>query len=112
MVGQRGPSGGRIAEGESVVVGEVGAEPSGEVERCPGVAVVRGEEGGGLLVELEEAAPLDALSVVELGSLSSGFAVGDGNRPVRWQLGMVGFGVVGLGQAGQPVAVEDSVQRR
>ena len=34
VVGERGPSGGRVAEGEPVVVGEVGAEPFGEVERA------------------------------------------------------------------------------
>src|SRR4051794_7894403 len=100
MVGECSPSGGRVADGEPVVVGEVGAEPSGEVERCPGVAVVRCEEGGGLLVELEEAAPLDALSAVVFGSLGSGLSVGGGNLLVRRQRGMVGVGVPGFGQAG------------
>src|SRR4051812_33464598 len=98
MVGQRGPPGGCVAEDEPVVVGQVGAEPSGEVVGRPGVGEAGVEEGGGLLVELEEATPFEADSAVLLGPVRCAYSVGGVNRVVRAWFGPVGLGLVGFGQ--------------
>ncbi len=122
VIGQRGPAHGCVAEGEPLVVGKVGAEPVGQVGRCPGVAEVSGEEVGGQLVKRQETIPVDGnfpfVSPVGCGSATgvgvSAFAscrnesLGSG-RVVAVQVLMEEFGVVGFDEAGQPVVVGNSV---
>ena len=65
MVGECGPPGGGVADAESCVAVEVGAEPVGEVGRCPGVAVVVGEEVLGDVVEFDEAVAGNGPAILE-----------------------------------------------